>query len=439
MTAHIPQNPHIEMVPLASLTPNPRNARTHTKKQLSQIAASIAKFGWLVPIVTDDAGNILAGNGRAAASAEMGLKNVPVIRARLLSETDCRAFAIAENRIAELSGWDQALLGEELRFLFDDGFEMEITGFTTDDLDFSIPDQAPLDEPESIPLPDPGAIAVSRPGDLWHAGPHSLYCGNSLAVESYETLLGDDRAALVFADGPYNVPIAGHVSSNQIAREFQMASGEMSPAEFTHFQRTIFRLCVRFSTDGSIHYQCMDWRHIREILDASDGIYSHFKQLLVWNKGSGGLGSFYRSQHELIFVFKNGRATHINNFGLGETGRYRTNILDYKGANSFYKGRARDLADHVTVKSTALVADLVRDCSNRGDLVLDPFSGSGTTLLACHLTGRRGAAIEIDPLYVDTGLRRLSAASGLTVRHADGRTFDEVREAREAEEDAAHG
>ena len=209
-------------------------------------------------------------------------------------------------------------------------------------------------------------------------------------------------------------------------REFAEAVGEMSPAEFTAFQRIVMRNCARFSSRRSIHYHCMDWKHMREILDAADGVYAEFKQLVVWQKDNAGMGTFYRSQHELMFVFKSGKGKHINNFGLGQTGRYRTNVWSYAGANTFRKGRAEDLAAHPTVKNLALVADAILDCSNRGDLILDPFSGSGTTLAAAHHTGRRGAAIELDPLYVDTGLRRLCATSGLTAIHADGRSFDAV-------------
>jgi DNA modification methylase len=438
---HNTDHPHIELVSRTSLIPNPRNARTHNRKQIRQIAASIRKFGFVVPIVIDDGGNIVAGHGRWEASAELGLTEVPAIRVCFLTDADRRAFAIAENRIAELSGWDEALLAHELRFLLDDGFELEITGFSTCDLDFAIAEDVPAMETETVELPDPSIDAISRPGDLWLIGPHRLYCGDSREVASFEALLGGERAALVFGDAPYNVPIDGHVSGNGRVhhREFQMASGEMSPAEFTYFLRSVFRLCVRFSNDGSIHYQCMDWRHLREILDAADGVYSQFKQLLVWNKRNAGQGAFYRSQHELILVFKSGRAKHINNFGLGETGRYRTNVLDYPGANGFYRGRDRDLADHATVKSTALVADLLRDCSNRGDLILDPFAGSGTTLIAAHHTGRRGAAIEIDPLYVDTAIRRLTVASSTTAIHADGRQFDEVADDRLSEREQANG
>lgn len=354
-----------------------------------------------------------------------------MIKAQFLTDEDRRAFMLAENRIAQLSGWDDKILGEELEILFETG-NLEITGFTTADLDFSLPDrQQAADEAEAIDLPSPEAKAVTRPGDLWQIGNHRIYCGDARDPESYEILLGEDRATLVWSDPPYNVPINGFVSGTGRFREFQMASGELSPAEFTAFLRAIMRNCVRFSTAGSIHYHCMDWRHMREMLDAADGVYSAFKQLIVWDKGVGGQGSFYRSQHELVFAFKAGKGPHINNFGLGENGRYRTNVVRHAGVNSFRKGRARDLADHSTVKPTALVVDFIIDCSNPGDIVLDPCLGSGTTLIAAHRTRRSGAGIEIDPLYVDTALRRLRDATGLEpVLEGDGRTFDEIAAAR---------
>jgi ParB-like chromosome segregation protein Spo0J len=334
----LPNHPRIEMLDPGTLVPNPHNARTHTDKQIAQIAASIRRFGFVVPIIIDDESNIAAGHGRWLASKQLGLDEVPVIRVRFLSNADRRAFALADNRIAELSGWDENLLAEELSFLLKDGYELEITGFSLSDVDLSI-GEAPPDAEEDVELPDPMATAISRPGDLWVVGEQRLLCADSRRAESYETLLGEERAALVICDGPYNVPIQGHVSGNGRVRhrEFAMASGEMSVAEFTAFLRSVFRMCARFSVEGSIHYQFMDWRHLREILDAADGVYSEFKQLLVWKKRNAGQGAFYRSQHELILVFKKGRAPHQNHFGFGQT-RYRTNVLDYAGASGFYKG-----------------------------------------------------------------------------------------------------
>jgi DNA modification methylase len=339
------------------------------------------------------------------------------------------ASAVASSSFAsdvELSGWDEDLLKAELEFLFDAEYDITATGFDLKDLDFSVGESPTKDEPVELPAVD--AVAVSRPGDRWLIGDHRLYCGNARDAGSFEALLGDHRADLIFADPPYNVPIAGHVSGLGAVqhREFVEASGEMSPVAFTSFLRPIFRNCVRHSAEGSIHFHCMDWRHSREILDAADGIYSEFKQLVVWAKDNAGMGAFYRSRHELIFVFKNGRARHTNNFGLGETGRYRTNVWEYPGCNTFRQGRDADLEVHPTVKPLAMVMDAILDCSNRGDIVLDPFSGSGTTLCAAHRTHRRGAAIELDPLYVDASLKRLCSTSGLIATLADGRTFEDV-------------
>jgi len=430
-------HPRIEMLDPATLLVAPTHARKHSAKQVQQIARAIDRVGFIVPIIVGDDGIIAAGVGRREAALLRGLELVPVIRIKFVSEADRRAFALADNRLAELSEWDDEALKGELTFLFEQDYDLDVTGFTLGNLDLGVA----TDEPEPpVELPTDDAVAISRPGYLWLIGEHKLYCGNSRDVISYEALLAGERAAMVFSDPPYNVPIAGHVSGLGAVRhrEFLEAAGEMSPAEFTSFLRAVFRLCAQFSVQGSIHYHCMDWRHIREVLDAGDGVYTEFKQLVVWVKNNAGMGSFYRSRHELVSVFKSGTGKHINNFGLGETGRYRTNVWEVAGANTFRKGRAQDLADHPTVKPVALVADAILDCSNRGDLILDPFSGSGTTLLAAHRTHRRGAAIELDPLYVDVALRRLERAIGIQPKLADGRSLDDVAAAR-ASEEPAHG
>ncbi|WP_267389243.1 DNA methyltransferase [Sphingomonas sp. GC_Shp_3] len=428
-------HPRIEMVPRTSLHPNPKNPRKHSDKQLHQIGGSIKRFGFVVPIIADDASLIVAGAGRWAAAGLIGLTEVPVIRARFMTEADRRAFALAENRLGDLSEWDDALLSAELEFLYEQDYDLGLTGFSLGDFDVQLGAE-PATAQEPVELPDPTGVAVSRPGDLWSVGPHRLYCGNARDRASYEALLGADRATMVFADPPYNVPIAGNVSGlGQVQhREFAEASGEMTSPEFTSFLRTVFRHCVGFSGNGSIHYHCMDWRHVREMMDASDGVYTTFKQLAVWVKDNAGMGTFYRSQHELVFIFKSGNERHINSFGLGEKGRYRTNVWSFAGANTFRKGRAQDLADHPTVKPVAMVADAILDCSHRGDLILDPFSGSGTTLIAAHRTKRVGAGLELDPLYVDTALRRLGEATGHTPVLGDGRSWNEVATERRAEE-----
>jgi DNA modification methylase len=434
---NLKDHPRVEMLATSSLIPDPRNARKHPEKQIAQLAANMRCFGFPVPIIADQDNSIVTGHGRWEAAKKLGLPEVPVIRRHFLNRAERRAFALADNRLAELSSWDPEILSGELEVLFESGFDIETIGFSTADLDFAIVDEK--NEPnqpagERVDLPDPDEQAVTRVDDRWLIGPHRLYCGDARDVACWEALLGDDRVSLVFADPPYNVPINGHVSGTGRHREFVMAAGEMSAPEFTTFLRTVFRNCVRFSVGGSIHYHSMDWKHARELLDAADGVYDQFKQLVVWAKTNASMGTFYRSRHELIFVFKAGREKHVNNFGLGETGRYRTNVVEYAGANTFRKGRAEDLEAHSTVKPTAMVADFILDCSNRGDLVADPFVGSGTTLIAAHRTKRRCAAMELDPLYVDTALRRLAKASGLTpVLAGDGRTFDEIALARRSQ------
>lgn len=426
-------HPKIELVATSSLIPNLRNARIHPDSQIHKLSLIIKRYGWLVPIIIDDDNMIVAGHCRLQVALKLGMTEVPVIRAKFVTEMDKRAFALAENRIPELSTTDKKMLNDELVVLFENGYPFEITGFTTADIEFTIPQTKPDEIRETVELPDLNAAAVTRLGDRWIIGPHTLVCGDSRDAAVWEALLGDERASLVFADPPYNVPIDGHVSGNgkNKHREFVMGTGEMSPPEFTAFLRAIFRNCVRFSLSGSIHYHAMDWRHMMELMDAANGVYSEHKQLIVWKKNNGGQGAFYRSQHELIFVFKSGKAKHINNFKLGETGRYRTNVVDYAGANTFRKGRDADLEAHSTVKPTALVMDFLLDCSNKGDLVADPCLGSGTTLLAAHHTGRRGAGIELDPLYCDTALSRLASVTGFRpILDEDGRSFEDIKAER---------
>ena len=421
-------HPCIEILSIKLIREDAGDPRFLAKKNERHLDTFVARFGAKMPLLVDTANVAIGANAMVAALRRAKFTEVPVIRAHFFSEAERRAYVVALHRTAELGEWDDDKLHAELEFLFEDGFGLDGTGFDLSALDFSIKDEK---GEERILLPSPAEQAITRIGDLWRIGPHRLYCGDSRDPASFEALLEGDFASIVFGDAPYNVPIQGHVSGNHQAREFAMASGEMSSAQFTGFLRAVFRNCVRFSTDGSIHYQCMDWRHLSEILDAAEGVYTEFKQLVVWAKPTGGQGAFLRSRHELVLVFKSGRARHVNNIGLK---RYRTNVVEYPGASGFYKGRERDLADHVTCKPVALIADFLIDCSNRGDLVLDPFAGSSTTLLAAHKTKRRGAAIEIDPLYVDTGLRRLATATGLTPMHADGRSFDQVAADRASED-----
>lgn len=425
--------PQIEMVPHGSIQPNPDRARKPNRKSRRQLASSISRFGLKGAILADrDTKMIVAGNAIWEAAGDLGMNEVPVIWVSFAIEADRRAFILAHNKLAESSSWDTKIVEQELKFLFDKGYDFEITGFTTNDLDYSFvtaPDRlnAPVE-------PNSNARAVSRIGDLWMVGLHRIYCGDSLEPSSYDAVLGGKLADMVFSDPPYGVAVNGHVSTTGRHREFAMMSGKQTPAELTAFFRRIFRNCTQASRTASIHFQCIDWRHVREMIDAADGIYSEFKNICVWDKGVGSLGSMYRSQHEFVLVFKSGRGRHVRNFATGTNGRYRTNIWSYSGQATFGKGRDEALAAHPTPKSVEMVIDAIRDCSNPGDLILDPFCGSATTAAAAHHTGRRCATVEIDPLYVDSALQRLSALVGEPAIHADGRSFEQVAADRAREE-----
>ena len=352
------------------------------------------------------------------------MSDVPTVCVDHLTPAQVRAYVIADNKLAENAGWDRALLALELQELSVDlNFDVSVTGFETAEIDLLIQDlnQGTPDEADEVPVVDRAAPAVSRPGDLWRIGNHVLLCGDALNKDNYAKLLGSKKAQMVFTDPPYNVAIAGNVSGlgKVKHREFAMASGEMSPDEFTKFLEEAHIRFVQFSTNGSIHFICMDWRHIRELLDAAAKPYRELKILCVWSKTNAGMGSLYRSQHELVFVFKNGCAPHINNVELGRFGRNRSNVWNYAGQNTFGNDRETELAMHPTVKPVALVADAILDCSKRGQIVLDAFAGSGTTLIAAEKTGRHGYGIEIDPYYVDTIIRRFEAVYGVKAKHTD--------------------
>ena len=421
----------IAMRALGELRPDPRNPRNHPLKQIAKIADSIRRFGFLDPILVDPTGLIIAGHGRLLAARQLGLTAVPTVCAAHLSEIEYRAYRIADNKLADLATWDRDRLRIELESLQEAEFDLSLTGFEIPEIEMILDPGQSLAEDDGDKQPDPGP-AVTRPGDLWSLGAHRLYCGSALEAVSYAALMGAERAAVVFADPPYNVRVNGHVSGKGRARhpEFAMASGEMTQAAFTDFLSTTFAHLVAHSVDGSIHFQCMDWRHMQEMLAAAEGHYE-LKNLCVWAKDNGGMGSLYRSQHEMIFVFKAGHAPHRNNVELGKHGRNRTNVWQYPGQNTFHRDRAADLAAHPTVKPLALVADALRDVSVRGDLVLDPFCGSGTTLMAAERTRRQGRGIELDPAYVDVALRRLERLTGEPARlAATGQTFADVASLR---------
>lgn len=413
-----------------SLIPSLRNARTHSQKQIKQIADSIARFGFTNPVLVSDDGNVIAGHGRVEAAKALGLKTVPTLALSRMSESDRRAYMLADNKIALNAGWDEELLARELEELSAVDFDLELTGFSLAEIDFTIEraNAVKLDGAETAEdvIPVDQGLQVTNSGDLWQLGSHRLYCGDAQDEASFKALLGKEIADLVFTDPPYNVKIDGNVcGSGRVShREFAFASGEMKSEEFADFLRTTLGHCSSALRDGGIAFVCMDWRHMSELLAAGATVFTELKNLVVWNKTNAGMGTFYRSKHELIFVFKQGTAKHTNTFGLGDTGRYRTNVWDYAGISSLSKDRAEELAMHPTVKPVSMIADAIKDCSKRGDIVLDCFGGSGSTLIAAEKTGRKARLIEFEPEYCDTTIRRWQNYTGLEATHlGSGKAF----------------
>ena len=376
----------------------------------------------------------MSGHGRVEAARELGLGSVPTRLIAGLTQTQKRAYVIADNKLAQLSGWDSTLLRSELEILIRDDFEIETTGFSTAEIDIMLGGNEEPDgtDPDDLQNEDIVEEVVSRTGDLWKLGQHRLFCGDSLRPESFVAAMEGEKAQIVVTDPPYNVPIAGHVCGKGKVKhqEFAMAAGEMSTKEFTDFLNRALSHAHEFSEDGAVHFYFMDWRHIREILDAAHPLFGQPRQLCVWAKDNAGMGTFYRGQHELVFIFKKGNAAHINNFELGQHGRYRTNVWTYPGVNTFTGGGHDLLSLHPTVKPVSLIADALRDCSHRNGIVLDPFAGSGTVLVAAERTGRQARAIELDAHYVDVAIRRWQRVTGKQAVTPTGQTWEELRAER---------
>jgi DNA modification methylase len=418
-------------LPIARLRARANNARTHTKGQIKQIARSIERFGFTNPVLVNDSGEILAGHGRVEAARLLGLEAVPTLCLSHLTAAEQRAYVLADNKIALNAGWDRGLLALELQELVELDFDVELTGFSLAEIDLAL-DEAREADPQAGDdgdgsIPNVADVPVSGLGDLWQLGRHRLLCGDARDAEGFARLMAGKQADLVFTDPPYNVKIDGHVCGlgGVKHREFAFASGEMGSDAFTAFLQETLGQAAAMMRDGAIAFVCMDWRHMGELLAAGGVVFDELKNLVVWNKTNGGMGSFYRSKHELIFVFKKGRAPHTNSFGLGQTGRYRTNVWDYAGISSISADRQDELAMHPTVKPVALVADAIRDCSKRGQVVLDCFGGSGSTLIAAEKTGRAARLIEYDPLYCDVIIRRWEHYTGKKAVHlATGESFE---------------
>lgn len=424
---------------LSDLRPSPNNSRKHSRSQIKAIAKSIDAFGFNAPVLADRHGSILAGHGRVEAAKLLGLTTIPVVFLHHLSDEEARAYMLADNKLTDRSGWDDAALAAQLKELSALAltFDIEATGFEIPEIDFRI---QTLESIDSIDGLDDFRIAsgpaTSVFGDIWHLGDHRILCGSALGDLS--DLFAGAKATAAFTDPPYNVKIDGHVSGKGAVhhREFPMATGEMSKDDFTAFLLSALSGICQCAVPGALIYTCMDWRHMEELLAAGRSSGCELLNVCVWVKSNGGMGSLYRSRHEFCFVFKNGSAPHLNNIQLGRFGRNRTNVWNYSGGNAFAKrGSRRNLELHPTVKPVLMVADAIQDSSNRNDIIFDPFLGSGTTLLAAERTGRRCYGVELDPLYVDTAIERWQRITGRKAHNQLGETYELIKSRRNVTND----
>lgn len=406
------------LVPIGELRSLGNQARRHPPSQIDKLAAGVQEYGVVLPVIVDTKRRVVSGWALVAAARQIGLDHMPVVTIADLSEAQLRMLRLMLNRVTEEASWDAQALRLELTEILtiDPQVDLQLTGFSTGELDVAVSDSDDLED--ELPPPEAGP-AITQPGDIWILEKHRVICADALQAESYLRLMEGEPARMIFADPPYNVPIVGHASGlgRTKHREFEMAAGEMSEAEFEAFLATFCARVCEHAVDGSVHFICMDWRGVGPLLNAARSIYDEQLNLCVWNKPRPGMGSFYRSSHELIFVFKKGLASNINNVQLGRNGRNRCNVWDYQ--NSWARSPKSKLNLHPTVKPVALIADAIRDCTNEHDIVLDPFGGAGTTLIAAERTRRRARLIEIDPGYVDVTIRRWQHLTGKRAMHAE--------------------
>lgn len=442
--ARSPEPLRYEMAKLEQLRPNPKNARRHSKRQVKQIARAYQEFGVINPVIVGPDYTIVAGHGRFAAAELLGLSELPVLVVERLTPTQLRAYALADNKLGDLSSFDTQLLIEEIEGIIAESpeFDITVTGLVTAEIDAmsGAIRTGQLNDLDDDPPPDPPRQPVSREGDLWILGEHRLICGDSTKSAVIGELLGDEQVRLILSDVPFNLKIAGFASGlgRKKHSDFAMATGEMTYYQYVGFLRRSISACIEQLVDGAMVLMFIDWRHVGEMLEAGRASGLDLKNILLWAKDNAGMGSLWRSQHELIVAFKHGSAPHINNVELGVHGRHRSNVLQYPGMNSRTKGRGKALELHGTVKPVALIADLILDVSNRGDIVLDPFGGSGTAIIAAEKTARGARLSEIDAGFVDVGVERWQALTGGEARlAATGQSFAEI--ARERLGDAGDG
>lgn len=431
----------VEYIPVDRLKLHDRKLRKRSAEAATALKTSLSSFGIVLPILIDQHNTVIGGEGIVEAARGLGYRDVPTVRIDHLDANEVRLLRIALNKLGTQSEWDKVELAAEFTELLslDVDLAYEVTGFETPEIDNLVhpPAATGEEDPDDAPFAvgEPGS-AVARLGDLWELGDHKVLCGSSLEGVSLAALMGAELAAMVMTDHPYNVKIAGNVSGlgKKTHREFVQASSEMSEAEFVAFLTQSIRALAMFCQNGSLLYLFMDWRSVWEMTSSIRAADLTLFNLAVWVKRSPAMGAFDRSQHELCFIAKKGGAAHRNNIQLGRFGRTRANCWFYPGVNSFGPGRDEQLAMHPTCKNVSMLADAIRDATNRGEIVLDGFLGSGSTLIAAERTGRICRGVELDPLYVDVILHRWERATGRKVTlHGTGETLEEVAARRKAE------
>jgi DNA modification methylase len=427
----------LSYLPLDEVRPSARMLRKLDPGHVREVVSSISLLGFCDPIIIGKNKELIDGEVRYAAAKQMGLDRVPCVRVEHLSVDEQRVLRLAVNRLAEKGQWDLDALKIEFEELVLSDAPIEITGFSPAEIDHIV--LGGFDDGfERGPLEPSSTFAVARLGDVFQLGPHRLICGDATDPTVLARLLeGDPHARLVLTDEPYNVKIAGNVTGGR-HREFAMASGEMTDAGFLGFNEAWMTAILPYLCDGGILGTFIDWRGSPTVHSAALKLGLASLNLIVWTKTNAGMGSLYRSQHELLPLFKKGSAPHVNNVELGKRGRWRSNVWTYPGASSLGSDARRGLKDHPTVKPTAMLEDALLDLTNRGDVVIDPFLGSGSTLIAADKTGRICRGAELDPLYVDVIVRRYEAMAGTAAVLVDtGETFDALA-ARGAAEQASN-
>ncbi len=422
-----------QWIPIKAVKPYQRHARNHNKRAFGKVKKIIAHYGQLVPIIVDPNNVIIDGHAVWQSMIELGSDEIAVVVVTGRSDPEIKALRLALNRIPSDAAWDNDRVREELQELVDLSFDLELTGFDAIEIDHLLEVDLPklniTEDGERIPVA--GGLAITAAADIWVCGRHRIGCGDAQDQTFVEKVTVGKRARMCFIDPPYNIPISGFVSGKGGIqhREFVRGAGELTPGQFVALLTNSLTVLRQSVIDGALIYACMDWRHVYELLDAGRRCDLELCNLCVWAKTNAGMGSLYRSQHELICLFKAGTADHTNNVELGRHGRNRTNLWTYRGMNAFGVDRNELLASHPTVKPVLMIADAIRDVTKRGDLVLDTFLGSGSTLLAAEETGRVCFGVELDPLYVDVAVRRWQQKTGRDAVHLDtGELFQDRSE-----------